>query len=84
MNGKTAKKLRQLVRHLQETGAIESKEWVSLGRRDRKLHREVTTEKGEVKLVQVPDETVWLKPGCGRAVYQQMKRRAKGPTPSAE
>ena len=78
MNGKKAKKLRALVRHLQAAGAIENKEWLQYGHRQRTLSRMVTdAETGETKMTQVPDTTLWLMPTCGRAVYQQMKDNAK-------
>lgn len=77
MNGKKAKKLRALVRQLQQVGAIENKEWVQYGHRNRTLSRDVKDpETGELKETRVPDTTVWLMPGCGRAVYQQMKARS--------
>lgn len=77
MNGKKAKKLRALVRHLQSAGAIESKEWVQYAHRNRTLAKMVPDESGELKETRVPDITLWLHPTCGRAVYQQMKNNAK-------
>lgn len=78
MNGKKAKKLRALVRHLQNAGAIEGKTWLEYGHRQRTLSRMVVDpETGEKKETRVPDTTVWLMPTCGRAVYQQMKDNAK-------
>jgi hypothetical protein len=77
MNSKKAKKLRALVRHLQNTGAIESKEWIQYGHRDRTITKISTDEDGKQVEKRVPDTTLWLMPGCGRAVYQQMKDRTK-------
>ena len=77
MNGKTAKKLRQLVRHMQEKGAIESKDWVAYGTRNRTISKTVRGEDGELKEVRVPDTTIWLMPTCGKAIYNQMKKRVK-------
>lgn len=77
MNGKKAKKLRALVRHLQQAGAIENKEWLQYGHRNRTLSKMLPDENGELKETRVPDTTIWLMPTCGRAVYQQMKDNAK-------
>jgi len=77
MNLKAAKKLRKLVHLLQEKGAIEGKAWVEHGVRDRTLARVTRDEEGHLKEVRVPDQTVWLLPSCGRAVYQRLKRQAK-------
>jgi uncharacterized protein YjhX (UPF0386 family) len=77
MNGKKARQLRQLVRHLQDKGAIESKDWVAYGTRNRTLARTVRDEDGSLKEVRVPDTTIWLMPTCGKAIYKQMKKRHK-------
>ncbi len=78
MNGKKAKKLRALVRHLQNAGVVENKEWLQYGHRQRTLSKMVADENGELKETRVPDTTVWLMPTCGRAIYQQMKDNTKG------
>lgn len=75
MNGKKAKKLRALVRQLQAVGAVESKEWVQYGHRNRTIGKQIVGEDGKLSETRVADTTIWLMPGCGRAVYQQMKRR---------
>lgn len=58
MNSKRAKKLRALVKHLQNKGAV-SEDWIYYGSQ---------TTNGQ-------PTSVMLDPACGRAIYQQMKKR---------
>jgi hypothetical protein len=76
MNEKNAKKLRQLVRHLQGKGIVENPNWVSYQTYPTLGTRPMINHKGE--LTQVPHMIgqAVLDPHCGRAVYQSMKNRA--------
>ena len=73
MNEKKSKRLRQLVRHLQDRGAIENKNWLQYASYPEMSTRAFVNSSG--KLDQMP----WMKgqaimdPGCGRAIYQKMK-----------
>lgn len=63
MNSKKAKRLRQLVRHLQHKGVIKDGDWEQLAL--------VVSPDGKV----VDGKTI-LHPDCGKAVYKKMKKNA--------
>lgn len=63
MNAKKAKRLRQLVRHLQNKGVINDGDWEQIV--------PVVTPSGE----EVPGKTA-LHPDCGKSVYKKMKKNA--------
>jgi hypothetical protein len=77
MNEKKSKRLRQLVRHLQQRGAIEEQSWLKYASYPEMSTRAFINSSG--KLDQMP----WMKgqavmdPGCGRAIYQRMKKNAE-------
>jgi hypothetical protein len=62
MNSKKAKRIRQLVKHLQDKGAIQSQDWIGY----------VPQDNGQ----NLKPPTVRLDRDCGRAVYQLMKKNA--------
>jgi hypothetical protein len=74
VNEKKVKKLRQLVRHLQNTGAVGKIGWT------------VYNDSPVVKNLLIDDKVTptqvgvsrRLHPDCGRAVYQAMKKNARG------
>jgi hypothetical protein len=63
MNAKKAKRLRQLVRHLQHKGVISNGEWEQVV--------PVVTANGE----EIAGKTA-LHPDCGKSVYKKMKKNA--------
>jgi len=63
MNSKKAKRLRQLVRHLQNKGVIKDGDWEQT--------MPVVTSSGE----EVPEKRV-LHPDCAKSVYKKMKKNA--------
>lgn len=71
MNSKKAKRLRQLVRHLQDKSAVESTEWIGVN--DDDVFKNVTVN-GSATIAMTT--TRKLKPECGRSIYQMMKRTA--------
>jgi hypothetical protein len=78
MNGKQAKKLRQLLRHLQTTGAIEAVAWTVYGLQKHNRLIDVKKEDGTTKKETIEiGSTLWLNPKCPRSIYQQMKKRFK-------
>lgn len=74
MNGKKAKKLRQLVRHLTEKSGMG---WVDYEDQQFRAFVPVPSMPGsDDGIKEVVHVTRKLKPDCGRAVYQQMKKAA--------
>lgn len=79
MNSKKAKRLRQLVRVMQDKGVVE-KEWTNTGHvkhaviSDEQLGTS-TLQRAFADAVMPPKLQSMLKPECGRAVYQGMKKR---------
>lgn len=68
MNLKKAKRLRALVRHLQEKGAIVNKDWT--------IYSEApNSQDGSSGNFHGARRCNKLDPTCGRAVYKQMKKR---------
>lgn len=70
MNAKKAKRIRQLVQHLQTKGAI-NENWELYGNQQ---HTDVSSDLSVPKMIIQP--TKMLDPACGKAVYKQMKQRA--------
>jgi hypothetical protein len=78
MSGKQAKRLRQLLRQLQTSGAIEAGAWTVYGLQKHNRLIDVKKEDGTTKKETVEiGSTVWLNPKCPRSIYQQMKKRFK-------
>lgn len=71
MNSKKAKRLRQLVRHLQNKSAVESADWIDVN--DDVVYKKVTLNGSATVGMTV---TRKLKPECGRSIYQIMKKTA--------
>ena len=72
MNSKKAKRLRQLVKHLQEKGAVENGEWTIRG----SVSHEIPVLNIDGKTGPIIKTQSVLHAECGRSVYKQMKRRA--------
>lgn len=75
MNSKKAKRIRALVKHLQNKGALESSEWVTLGSVGNNKSKVKMDEEGNLIQVREATTTAMLDPKCGKAVYRQMKKR---------
>jgi len=75
MNSKKAKRIRALVKHLQQKGALETAEWTTYGSIGG--NKMVTKQDAQGNLIQVREATATtaLDPKCGRSVYKQMKKR---------
>lgn len=73
MNEKKAKKLRQLVRHLQQKGTVGANGWVYYN--DSPVVKNYLVD-DKVTPTQVGFSRR-LHPDCGRAVYQAMKKNAR-------
>lgn len=89
MNSKKAKRLRQLVEHLQTKGVIEQSEWAVYGSQTHTKMMPITddslssaspiTHDGRIVTQQrqtVTQSTAMLDPACGKSIYKQMKKRA--------
>ena len=88
MNEKKAKRTRQLVRHLMNTGSVDAQPWVSYGREQKFVEVEVPDYKAATvfdedgKLITTMRKQLiatgsrMLDPACGRAIYQRMKNKA--------
>lgn len=80
MNSKKAKRLRQLVRHLQEKGGVAQAPWEVAGTID---HRKLappslsSATPDESKPVVVIHKQRVLDPACGKAIYRQFKAKAE-------
>jgi hypothetical protein len=83
MNSKKAKRIRHLVKHLQEKAAIADAPWAVPGYIEHKFNvpnpaafkADAPDESIPKTIVEVHRQRV-LDPKCGRAIYQQMKKRA--------
>lgn len=77
MNAKKAKRLRQLVRHLMGQGAVNESSWISYI----PSVMTVIDKNGTVRTISGPKDFVTmpieLDAGCGRAIYQKMKKNSK-------
>lgn len=79
MNSKKAKRLRQLVRVMQDKGIVD-KEWETSGHvrhpviSDEQLGTS-SIEKAFIDQIMPPALQSMLKPECGKAVYKGMKKR---------
>lgn len=71
MNSKKAKRLRQLVKHLQTKGVIEDKDWAVYGSQQ---HKSSDSDPENPKWI--VQQTRMLDPACGKAIYKQMKTRS--------
>lgn len=83
MNSKKCKRLRQLVRHLQDKAAVANSNWCVASNVEKKRNvPNFAAFKDGVRDESLPAtvETIFhqriLDPKCGRAIYQQMKKRA--------
>lgn len=80
MNSKKAKRLRALVRHLQERGAVENINWEEYTSRKQRIMLppasglEPTRDSTTNYTLHI---TRALNPSCGKAVYKQMKKRSE-------
>jgi hypothetical protein len=77
MNSKKAKRIRQLVRHLMEKGAVDDAEWTIAGHIE---HRKtspssiVGSDDGAISRVPQFVRQRVLDPTCGRTIYKKMKK----------
>lgn len=76
MNEKKAKRLRQLVRHLQERGATEQNVWLKYATYPEMGERPVINMHGKLEMAPHMIGQATLDPQCGRAIYQKMKDSA--------
>lgn len=87
MNQKKAKRIRQLVRHMQDKGVVDNQSWINYGLDQKFVNMSVPDadsptvfdEEGKLvmtmKNVLVPTGCRKLDPTSGRAIYQAMKSR---------
>jgi len=76
MNSKKAKRIRQLVRHLQDKGIVGKDGWTVY--KDQPIVRNLVIDD-----TSTPTEIGFqrrLNPDCGRAVYNAMKKNARNPS----
>lgn len=87
MNSKKAKRIRQLVRHLQSKALIEDSPWEVAGSIDHRRYASPSSilssdpaviRDEEAKLTSIYDvrKQRVLDPACGKAIYKTMKARA--------
>ena len=76
MNEKRAKRLRQLVCHLMEKGAVAQNGWRVFAETSKATKVPVGNILEEARFVEVATGTQKLDPTCGLAIYRQMKKRA--------
>lgn len=71
MNSKKAKRLRQLVRHLQDKGAVEAKDWTQYAD-EPTMSLNQNNPNNPINMAVKRK----LDPECGKSIYKMMKKNA--------